>query len=126
MKKLPVAVFVAAFLSLLAPFCLAAADDDNAGLSINQIEPALFPPALQMSGVLYGKVRLVLSVDEQGKLADYLIIAYTQQGFAEAAVRAVKKWVYAPARVHGQARPSRADLLFTFEVGAVVSVNNLD
>lgn len=98
--------------------------DDNAGLQINQTEPAEFPNTALMDGIHTGKVRLIVSVDAEGRLVDHLVVAYTNKVFVGSAVRAVKAWTYEPARVRGRARASRVDLVFAFKADLVVMVQN--
>jgi TonB family protein len=113
-------------LSLGALSAFGRPDDDDAGLVIEQTEPATYPQSLAINGVSTGTVRLAVSVDAEGKLVDCLVLAYTDPAFADAAVKAVKKWNYEPARVDGRPRKSRVDLMFNFKSGLVASVRNLD
>jgi len=100
--------------------------DYDAGLRINQTEPAVFPTGALLRGVHSGKVRLVVSVDTEGKLVDYLVVAYTDEIFVSSAVRALKTWTYEPAKVRGRPRASRADLAFVYKGDMVVAVQNAD
>jgi TonB family protein len=47
-------------------------------------------------------------------LADLLVVSYTDEAFADEAVRALKDWKYEPARSGGQAVGSLLDLAFEF------------
>lgn len=99
---------------------------DDSGLSIFQTESAAFPAAALMKGIHSGKVRLVVSVDVEGRLVDCLVVAYTNEAFVASAVQAAKAWSYEPAKVRGHARASRADLSFTFKADLVVTVQNAE
>lgn len=79
-----------------------------------------------MNGIHSGKVRMVVSVDADGHLVDQLVVAYTNEIFVTSAVRAVKAWIFEPARVRGHPRASRADLLFVFKGDLVVTVQNAE
>ena len=106
---------------------LPAADSESeAGLRINQTEPAEFPVGALHQGIHSGKVRVVVSVDAEGKLVDYLVVAYTNEIFVSSAVRALKSWTYEPAKVHGHVRASRADIAFVYKGDMVVAVQNAD
>jgi TonB family protein len=72
------------------------------------------------NAIASGEVSTVISVDANGVLTDYLITGYTDKVFAEAAELALKRWVYSPARVNGQARASRGDVLFQFKDQGVI------
>lgn len=91
-------------------------------MKIIQTEGAIFPRAAKDLGILIGNAQVAIQIDEEGKLTDYLVIAYTYRAFADAAVAALKKWNYEPAYLHGEARSATADLNFTFESKGIVLV----
>lgn len=97
--------------------------DDNVGIDIDQTGVLVYPPKLLNSGVFSGEIRAVISVDSQGTLNDCLVTGYTEPGFVDAAVAAMKRWTYQPARVNGRARASRAEVLFTFRDRGVIVQN---
>ncbi len=99
--------------------------EDNAGVAINQTDALIYPFAMTVSGILKGEARVVISVDAQGKLNDALVVGYTDPVFAQAAVGALKRWSYEPARVRGVARASRAHVLFVFKNDMGVMVQSL-
>lgn len=101
-------------------------ENDDAGLNIIQTAPAEFPNGVLLKGLHSGKVRLVVSVDAEGRLVDHLVVAYTNEAFVASAVRAVKGWTYEPARVRGRSRASRADLLFVFKADLIVTVQSAE
>lgn len=115
----------AAILSLLAAGSLSAVErpGDNVGIAIDQVGVLVYPPKLLNSGVFSGEVKAVISVDDQGTLSDCLVIGYTNQGFVDAALAAMKRWAYQPAMVMGRARASRAEVLFTFRDRGVIVQN---
>lgn len=94
--------------------------DENAGISIEQVGVLVYPPKMIYNAIYSGEVRAVISVDEKGVLTDCLVTGYTTPEFAEAALLALKRWVYQPARVNGQDRSSRADVLFMFKDEGVI------
>lgn len=64
----------------------------------------------------------MINVNAEGKLADYLVINYTERAFADEAVRALKAWRYEPAVVNGEPVGARMALEFNFQAqGNVVS-----
>jgi len=103
-----------------------AIDEDNVGLNIRQSEPVGFPNGVLLQGIHSGKVRIVVSVDAEGRLVDHLVVAYTNAAFVKPVVEALKTWTYEPAKVHGRARASRVDLSFVFKSDLVVTVMNSD
>lgn len=99
------------------------AREENSGIAINQNSVLVYPPMMLYNAIYYGEARVVISVDENGKLTDYLVTGYTNEAFAEAAVGALKRWSYESARANGQARASRADVLFIFRDRGVIVQN---
>jgi len=82
-----------------------------------------FPLAFSTMTTARGEASVLISVDAGGKLADWLVVSYTQKPFADEAVRAIKAWQYEPARRDGQAIAVRTILTFDFEAdGKVMSV----
>lgn len=99
--------------------------DDNAGLAVEQTDDLIYPFSMTVSGILAGEARLVISVAASGQLDDVLVVGYTQPAFADAAVAALKRWHYEPARVHGVAHSSRAHVYFTFKNGMGVMIQRM-
>jgi protein TonB len=63
-----------------------------------------------------GKVVLKLTIDEKGSLSDIEVIEKSGFGFAEAAVEAVKKSTFLPAKKDGKPIASRALLPIRFQL----------
>jgi TonB family protein len=93
--------------------------DDNVGIAYEQNGTLSMPTSLLFNGVHYAEVRIVIAIDTDGKLTDSLMVGYTDRTCAEAALAAVKRWTYEPARVHGRARAGRADIMFVFKADVV-------
>jgi TonB family protein len=100
-----------------------ATSEENVGIAINQNSVLVYPPMMLYNAIYYGEARVVISVDENGKLTDYLVTGYTNEAFAEAAVGALRRWSYESARANGRARTSRADVLFIFRDRGVIVQN---
>ena len=90
------------------------------GIAIEQVGVLAFPHSMLYSGVYSGEVHAAISVDQDGKLVDSLILSYTEEAFAEAALAAIKRWKYQPALVHGRPQSSRADVSFIFRDQGVI------
>jgi len=78
-------------------------------------EMPAYPPLAQRLGK-EGKVVLALLIDEQGSLRGVEVIQRADYGFTEAALEAVKKSTFTPARKNGQAVTSRALLVVRFRL----------
>ncbi len=72
--------------------------EDAEPIAITQTEPAAFPPDLAAQGFTRGWARVLVAVDEQGRLVDTLVIGHSHPRFAEAAVGALAKWQFHPAQ----------------------------
>jgi len=84
-------------------------------IGIDQKVPAEFPLAPEVLSYLGGKAVVLVTVDAQGRLADALPVYYTDPAFEQAALTAIGKWSFLPARLGG--RPIRAtkEIDFNFE-----------
>lgn len=92
-------------------------------LRIEQTVEAQFPHALSLSPITEGEARVIINVDADGKLADWLVTGYTDKAFADEAVTVLKAWRYTPAMDRGQPIGVRMELKFQFEAkGRVISL----
>lgn len=91
-------------------------------VKVDQTVEATFPTIMAAIGIKSGASSIAIAVDDTGRMTDYLVTAYTHPAFAEKAVAALRKWKFEPARIHGAARNSKADLTFRFELEGVVVV----
>lgn len=86
-----------------------------------------FPPALVARGITEGLVRVAARVDEQGKLEEWLVIAYTHPMLARYAVDALQDLEFTPARLDGEPAMAQTVIDFNLRVdGVVVSQNMVD
>ena len=92
-------------------------------MKVIQTEAPVFPKQVLTLGLRNGDVRVAIQIDADGVLTDYLVTAYTHPDFADAAVAAIKKWRFVPARIHGLTRGATADLNFRFEAEGIVVVD---
>lgn len=84
-------------------------------------------PSFDQPVPTYGEVRLVINVDDSGKLIDLLPISYSHPAYYNAAVEALKEWQYEPAKKNGETIGVRQQLVFNFESrGQVVSLTTLE
>lgn len=122
--KLPRSAFGVFLSLLLVPPALmqvpGVATDADAGIAFHPVGTLVYPPAMLYAGVLSGEVRIAISVDENGKLTDHLVIGYTDPGFVDTAVAAVRRWRYEPALAHGRPQSARASVLFVFRDEGVI------
>lgn len=102
-------------------------DADSGPMRVTQTEPPIYPQRLVADGVKGGKATVAVQVDQKGALTDVLVLAYSYPEFAAAAVEAIRKWHYEPARVKGAPTSATENLTFDFkQVGAVVVDLSID
>lgn len=89
---------------------------------IQTVSP-VFPESLVAVCRNGGQARVVLSVDADGRLNEWLVISHTRREFAEAAVSALREWSFEPARLRGEAVSVSIELTFHFEVRGDVTVS---
>ena len=101
-------------LVLAAAACPALAAADMTAPKIIQTVDVRFPESVDTRKVTTGAAELLINVDADGRLGDWLVVSFTRPAFADEAVRALKQWRYRPARVDGQAVGCRFLLTFSF------------
>lgn len=119
MLKLSILLLAASLGSRL----LAASTPDYVPMKVIQTEPVVVPQRAADLGITTGEVRVAVQVDQDGKLTDYLVTAYTHPSLANSAVQALKKWKYEPAWIAGHPRSAMVDLVFVFESRGLVVVD---
>jgi TonB family protein len=92
-------------------------------VTVHQTAVPIFPNNL-LAITNRGETRIVLSIDAEGKLDDYLVVGYTKREFADAALVAIKQWKFEPAISNGQPVPVVSEVNIMYEAtGVVVSLN---
>jgi len=89
---------------------------------IIQTTRTAYPVRMMNIGVSNGSVRVVIHVNEEGKLVDWLFVAYTRKEFADEVERVMKKWTFEPERDGDEPISTIVDLTFTFEVNGIMLV----
>jgi TonB family protein len=102
----------AIFLATGAP---AGADDEI--LRIIHAPKPEYPARAMAEGLGAGEVRVLLEVDENGRVADLLVVAHTHQIFASALANKLEEWEFAPGRRGGQPVRTILTVDFGFRVG---------
>jgi TonB family protein len=97
-----------------------AAFPERQSLRVYQTVPPIFPRSMLEQGINNGDVRVVLDVDETGKLSEWLVVGYTHKDFADSVLVAVKRWQFEPMRLNGEPIPAQVELDFNFKSQGVV------
>lgn len=84
-----------------------------------------FPMVMQREGVSHGEARILININSEGKLVDTLVIAYTHEAFANAALTAIRQWRYEPSRLNGEPVGTVADCSFEFNVDGILLVQRM-
>ena len=92
-------------------------------IKIVQTEDPVFPFQLQQLSVTHGEARVVINIDPEGQLKEWLVVGYTMPEFADSAVRAIKQWKYEPARLRGEPVGATTELVFHFETHGTLVVS---
>lgn len=96
---------------------------DYSPMKIIQTVPVAFPMEVSQLGITSGDVGVAISIDQTGKLTDYLVTAYSHRKFADRAVDALKRWRFEPAIINGDPHSATAELTFHFETRGPIIVN---
>ncbi len=101
--------------------------DEFQPLTITKQVGVIYPAPLSREGIRKGEVAVICSIDETGQMTDYMPLAYTHEGFYDAALVALKQWEFEPAQSRGRAHPAVQIFTFEFEAGRdVVDINGND
>jgi protein TonB len=73
-------------------------------------------PAFAKQAHIEGTVRMEALIDRQGRLRDIHVIS-GHPVLAQAALQAVKEWVYRPARLNGQVIEMNTQITLNFTLG---------
>lgn len=114
-------------LAVSAPGQISADRPDFQSAKIHENTTPRYPQSLLATQRKGDKARVMINVDREGRLVDWLVIGYTDKRFAESAVAALKEWTFEPARWQGVPVAVCIPLTFNFEVeGVVVSITALE
>jgi len=122
-----IGVLVGFVVGSVSPLFAVTFDSVDRSLSIIQTTEPSVKPKIGEILPAFGMVRMLITIDASGKLEDSMLVDYDDQRFADAAVEAVRKWHYEPARQNGAPIGVRTMLVFNFETrGQVVSMTGCD
>lgn len=82
--------------------------------SVVRSRTAVTPPQLNAPG-FRGLVSLQVILDETGKVSRAVVSKSTHDGLEKAAIEAMRKWSFKPAKVAGKAVKARIAISFKFE-----------
>jgi len=88
-----------------------------------QTDVPVFPQRVLTQGFKTGQVRVAVQIDDNGRLTDYLVTAYSNPALVDGAIASIKKWRFEPARIRGIPRSAKAEFTFNYEAEGVVLVD---
>jgi TonB family protein len=92
-------------------------------LRIEQTVEPQFPHALTLTNITGGEARVLVDIEADGRLADWLVTGYTHRAFADEAVSALRQWRFTAPTEDGRPVGVRTELRFEFQTtGRVVSL----
>jgi TonB family protein len=100
----------------------ATAPSSDVACKIHRTTAISYPVSLMRDGVVRGEARILANIDDKGKLIETLVLAYTHEPFAHAAITALREWRYEPARLNGETVGTVADISFRFEIDGILLV----
>lgn len=110
---------IAALLSNRAALIAGPADSHaSQGIGIEMTQAPKIPESLLKAGVTSALATLVVSVDENGALDDWLLVEASDQSLEKAIAEVIETWTFRPALQDGQAIAARQTFPLQFEAAA--------
>ena len=91
--------------------------------SFKKYEEPIFPPGLKFDGITDGHVELIIDINEDGTVADWIPLRSTHRLLTESVERSLKKWRFNPAKIDGLAVPVAQKILFNFDHSGTVLIS---
>ncbi len=111
-------------LALSLPFIATAAELDNyEHANFSKYEEPIFPPALKFDGITNGHVELIIDINEDGTVADWIPLRSTHRLLTESVGRSLQNWRFNPAKVDGEPVPVAQKILFNFDHSGTVLIS---
>lgn len=115
---------ILSLLALTFPLVASANTVENfENASFRQYEEPIFPPVLKFDGITDGHVELIIDINEDGTVADWIPLRSTHRLLTESVERAMKKWRFNPAKIDGEAVPVAQKILFNFDHSGTVLIS---
>lgn len=88
---------------------------DKTDAYVLETVPPKYPHEMLQRGT-QGRALLMLRIDETGEVGEVKILASSNQVFADAAVKSVKRWYFQPGTVNGVAVPQTVTVPVDFVI----------
>jgi hypothetical protein len=111
------------FLTLMPCHAMANNSDNNDPFIKYMLDP-VYPTSLSSIGITEGTTTILVSLDSNGKLLDWLAISSTKLEFVRAIGEVIDKWEFVPAKRNGKTIPFAMCISMKFRSeGVVISLN---
>lgn len=107
---------------VLGSAALAAAPARFEPLRVTPTTEITYPLRLVEKFIDRGEVRIMVQVDAEGRLADWMVTGYSHPLFAKEALDSMAKWNYQPARLQGRPITHRDEVRFRFTNRGMVRI----
>lgn len=97
--------------------------DNYENASFVKYEEPIFPPGLKFDGITDGHVELMIDINEDGTVADWIALRSTHPRLTESVARAMKNWKFKPATYNGEKIPVAQRLMINFDHSGTVLIS---
>lgn len=112
----------------IAAIFLAFATAANAAVNVELasikdfVDPS-YPLALPMEGIVEGTVEIIVDINDDGTLADWLPVYTTRPQFLKEVARVIDQWIFNPALKNGQPVPIVQRYILYFEYNGMMELS---
>jgi protein TonB len=111
-------------LALALPCVIHAAELKNfENASFQKYDEPIFPPILKFEGITDGHVELIIDINEDGTVADWIPLRSTHRLLTESVGRSLENWRFNPAKTDGEPIPVAQKILFNFDHSGTVLIS---
>ena len=86
----------------------------------------VFPERLIRESIDRGEANVMVMINNEGQLLDWLVIGYSHPLFVTEVLDVIQKWKFIPAHIQGKAVTTRVELKFFFKDSSIVRILPID
>lgn len=91
---------------------------------LEEIVNPIYPRSLSDMGTFEGSATILIELDENGKMTDWLPLSATHMEFVDAIANVINQWTFSPASRNGEAIPDAFSLTIRFKNEGVITGYN--
>ncbi|MCH6258514.1 energy transducer TonB [Puniceicoccaceae bacterium K14] len=95
----------------------------NGDLNVNVTKQPKFPYALKTKGITEGSATVIVSVDENGKLVDWIATEATHRSFAREVNNVIEEWIFELTETRKEGRSTVVQIEVDFTVDGPLVIN---